>query len=76
LPSFFRRPRVLAGSSDHDPWQAVADVVEHAARDGSVLVVLGGDCTITLGVLAGLHRVSPVTGALITGLAGLDGLDR
>jgi arginase len=42
--------------------RAVADEVEHAARDGSVLIVLGGDCTITLGVLAGLQRVEPDTG--------------
>jgi arginase len=42
--------------------QTVADAVEFAARDGSVLLVLGGDCTITLGVLAGLQRVEPGTG--------------
>jgi arginase len=42
--------------------RAVADVVEGAAGDGSVLIVLGGDCTITLGVLAGLQRVSPDAG--------------
>ena len=32
--------------------QAVADAVELAARDDSLVLVLGGDCTITLGVLA------------------------
>jgi arginase len=42
--------------------ETVADAVESAARDGSVLLVLGGDCTITLGVLAGLQRVEPDTG--------------
>jgi arginase len=42
--------------------RAVADEVEYATRDGSVLIVLGGDCTITLGVLAGLQRVAPDTG--------------
>jgi arginase len=42
--------------------QAVADAVEFAARDGSVVLVLGGDCTITLGVLAGLQRVEPDAG--------------
>jgi arginase len=42
--------------------QTVADAVEFAARDGSVLLVLGGDCTITLGVLAGLQRAEPDTG--------------
>jgi arginase len=39
--------------------RAVADAVELAAGDGSVALVLGGDCTITLGVLAGLQRVGP-----------------
>jgi arginase len=39
--------------------RAVADEVEHAASDGSLILVLGGDCTITLGVLAGLQRVEP-----------------
>jgi arginase len=42
--------------------RVVADVVEDAAGDGSVLLVLGGDCTITLGVLAGLQRVAPDAG--------------
>jgi arginase len=42
--------------------QAVADAVEFAVQDGSVLLVLGGDCTVTLGVLAGLQRVEPDTG--------------
>jgi arginase len=42
--------------------RAVADAVEQAASDGSVLLMLGGDCTITLGVLAGLQRVAPDTG--------------
>jgi len=42
--------------------QRVADAVALAARDGSLLLVLGGDCTITLGVLAGLQRLEPETG--------------
>ena len=42
--------------------QAVADAVESAAGEGSLLLVLGGDCTITLGALAGLQRVEPATG--------------
>jgi len=42
--------------------RAVADAVEFAARDGSLVLVLGGDCTITLGVLAGLQRVEPDAG--------------
>ena len=36
--------------------------MEFAARDGSLVLVLGGDCTITLGVLAGLQRVEPDAG--------------
>jgi arginase len=36
---------------------AVADAVEREAADGHILIVLGGDCTITLGVVAGLQRV-------------------
>ena len=42
--------------------RAVADMTEHAARSGALALVLGGDCTITLGVLAGLQRVEPGTG--------------
>lgn len=41
---------------------AVADAVERAAGEEALLVVLGGDCTVTLGVLAGLQRVEPDTG--------------
>ena len=41
---------------------ALADAVERAAAPDAVLVVLGGDCTITLGVLAGMQRVEPDTG--------------
>ncbi|HEX3715866.1 MAG TPA: arginase family protein [Trebonia sp.] len=39
----------------------VAGEAERAAADDAVLVVLGGDCTITLGVLAGLQRTEPET---------------
>jgi arginase len=42
--------------------RAVADAVEFAARDDSLVLVLGGDCTITIGVLAGLQRVEPEAG--------------
>jgi arginase len=41
---------------------AVADVAARAAAEDAVLLVLGGDCTITLGVLAGLQRAEPDTG--------------
>lgn len=36
---------------------AVADAVERQCRSARVPVVIGGDCTITLGVVAGLQRV-------------------
>ena len=37
--------------------RAVADAVETEVRAGWVPVVLGGDCTITVGVVAGVQRV-------------------
>ena len=39
----------------------VADAVERTAGEDKVLLVLGGDCTISLGVLAGLQRREPRT---------------
>ncbi|MBJ7601152.1 arginase family protein [Candidatus Nephthysia bennettiae] len=36
---------------------AVADAVEREVRAGRMPIVLGGDCTITVGVVAGLQRV-------------------
>jgi arginase len=42
--------------------RAVADAVADARRAGLVAVVLGGDCTITLGVVAGVQRVDPTAG--------------
>jgi arginase len=41
---------------------AVANAVRREAADDAVVVVLGGDCTISLGVLAGLQRTEPETG--------------
>lgn len=40
----------------------VAGRVSAARRDGQVALVVGGDCTITLGVLAGVQAVEPDTG--------------
>jgi arginase len=37
----------------------VAAAVEQARRAGQVPIVLGGDCTITLGVVAGVQRLDP-----------------
>ena len=42
----------------------VADRVEHARRTGAIVIVLGGDCTITLGVLAGIQRIDSTAGLL------------
>jgi arginase len=44
--------------------RAVADAVAGALADGALPVVLGGDCTITLGVVAGAQRHDPGTGLL------------
>jgi arginase len=40
----------------------VADEVGRVIADGAVPLVLGGDCTITLGVVAGVRRVRPDVG--------------
>ena len=42
--------------------RAVADAVLDARRAGAVAVVLGGDCTITLGVVAGVQRHDATAG--------------
>jgi hypothetical protein len=44
--------------------RTVADAVTGALADGALPVVLGGDCTITLGVVAGAQRHDPATGLL------------
>lgn len=57
----------------------VAGAVARAAATApdAVLLVLGGDCTVTLGVLAGLQRVAPDTGvAYFDGDADLAGPGR
>jgi arginase len=46
----------------------VADAVADVAASGRLPLILGGDCTITLGVIAGFRRVRPDVG-----LAYLDG---
>jgi arginase len=42
----------------------VADAVELALVDGRLPVLLGGDCTITLGIVAGVQRRHPGVGLL------------
>jgi arginase len=50
----------------------VADAVADVARGGSRPLVVGGDCTITLGVVAGMARVNPGVGlAYVDGEADL-----
>jgi arginase len=44
--------------------RAVADAVTGALAEGALPLVLGGDCTITLGVVAGTQRHDPATGLL------------
>lgn len=57
--------------------QRVAEVVEEHVRDGHLPIVLGGDCTISLGVVAGLQRVRPDVGvAYIDGDADLSSPER
>jgi arginase len=50
----------------------VADAVERERAAGRVLLVLGGDCTITLGVVAGLQRTGSVALAYVDGDADLN----
>lgn len=53
----------------------VADAVASLVRAGLRPLVLGGDCTITLGVIAGFRRVRPDTGlAYVDGDADLGAL--
>lgn len=40
----------------------VADATERVVRSGRLPLLLGGDCTITLGVVAGVQRVHPEAG--------------
>ncbi len=42
--------------------QQVADAVAGVLADGRLPLVVGGDCTITLGVIAGFRRAHPDTG--------------
>jgi arginase len=44
--------------------RTVADVVAETLAGDALPLVLGGDCTITLGVVAGVQRLDPVAGLL------------
>jgi len=55
----------------------VADAVAHHLAAGRRPLVIGGDCTITLGVIAGFRRVHPGVGlAYVDGDADLGALSR
>lgn len=42
--------------------RVVADVVAEVAAEGSIPLILGGDCTVTIGVVAGMQRRRPDIG--------------
>jgi arginase len=44
--------------------RSVADAVAGVLADGALPLILGGDCTITIGVVAGAQRHDPATGLL------------
>lgn len=44
--------------------RAVADAVAGVLAEGALPLVLGGDCTLTIGVVAGAQRHDPTTGLL------------
>ncbi len=54
----------------------VADAVDRQRAAGRVALVVGGDCTITLGVVAGLQRDGSVALAYVDGDADLNSPDR
>ena len=43
----------------------VADAVQRERAAGRVVLVVGGDCTITLGVVAGLQRDGPTASGTV-----------
>jgi len=57
--------------------RGVADAVQAACREDLIPILLGGDCTITIGAMAGLQRVDPSAGLLyFDGDADLNAPDR
>ena len=61
LPGFRWRPDPSVRSPQHlaavvAVATSVADAVEQAVRGGEIPLVIGGDCTITVGVVAGMLR--------------------
>jgi arginase len=57
--------------------RSVADAVAEILATGQTLLVLGGDCTVTIGVVAGAQRVHPDVGLLyLDGDSDLRGPER
>jgi len=63
LPKGFDVAEVQAQLPEMDIWarlcglfEAVARTVEPLARDGSMIPIVSGDCTVTIGIAAGLQR--------------------
>ena len=55
-------PRAMNADAAADVARAVADQVAEALAEGSAILVLGGDCTVELGTVAGATRETPETG--------------
>jgi len=52
------RPKAMNLEAVADTARAVADMVETALAEGDAAIVLGGDCTVELGTIAGVLRGS------------------
>ena len=55
-------PRAMNADAAADVARAVADQVAESLAEGSGILVLGGDCTVELGTVAGATRETPETG--------------
>ena len=55
-------PRAMNADAAADIARAVADQVAESLAEGSAILVLGGDCTVELGTVAGATRETPETG--------------
>ena len=55
-------PRAMNADAAADIAHAVADQVAESLAEGSAILVLGGDCTVELGTVAGATRDAPETG--------------
>ena len=55
-------PRAMNADAAADIARAVADQVAESLAEGSAILVLGGDCTVELGTVAGATRETPDAG--------------